>query len=211
MKYYEEVLSVQQRQVLSQLGPLLTERQFYLAGGTALALHLGHRRSVDLGWFTPAQLAEPLRLAQELRDAGIPLVTDAVERGTLHGTVSGVRVTFLEYRYGLLAPLVPWPEYACQVAAVDDLACMKLAATAQRGSKKDFVDIYALGLRHCALPEMLRLYQQKYAVRDIGHVLYALVYFDDANRERMPEMLWDKDWQSIKKTIQEWVKELAAL
>jgi hypothetical protein len=95
------------------------------------------------------------------------------------------------------------------MVSLEDLACMKLSALAQRGSKKDFVDIYALGLRHIPLKEMIRLYQQKYSVKDIGYILYGLIYFDDADRERMPRVFWDLDWRTIKRTIQGWVREVA--
>jgi len=66
-----------------------------------------------------------------------------------------------------------------------------------------------LGLRHIPLKEMVRLYQQKYSVKDIGYILYGLIYFDDADRERMPRMFWDLDWRTIKRTIQGWVREVA--
>jgi hypothetical protein len=56
---------------------------------------------------------------------------------------------------------------------------------------------------------MLRLYQKKFSVEDMGHVLYGLSYFDDADKERLPKMFWDTDWRTIKKTIQGWVKEVA--
>ena len=92
------------------------------------------------------------------------------------------------------------------MASMEDIACMKLSAVAQRGSKKDFIDIYALGLRHFSLKEMLQLYQKKYAVRDIAHVLYGLTYFDDAERERMPKMFWSINWKTVKKTIQGWIR-----
>ena len=95
------------------------------------------------------------------------------------------------------------------MATLEDLACMKLSALTQRGSKKDFVDIYALGLRYFSLRDMLRLYQKKFSVEDMGHVLYGLSYFDDADKERLPKMFWDTDWRTIKKTIQGWVKEVA--
>ncbi len=93
----------------------------------------------------------------------------------------------------------------------DYIACMKLSAIAQRGSRKVFVDVYALGLEHIPLRQMLQLYQEKFAVRDIVHVLYGLAYFDDADKERMPRMLWDIDWKTIKKTIQGWVREAGIL
>jgi hypothetical protein len=187
----------------------MTRHGFYLAGGTALDLHLGHRRSVDLDWFTSARLDDPMRLAQEVRNEGLPFVTGPVERGTLHGSLFKVRVRFLEYQYPLLAPFVTWSAAGCLIVSQDDLACMKLSAVAQRGAKKDFVDIYSLGRSHRPLEDMLRLYQRKYSVEDISHVLSGLVFFDDGERERMPRMLWSVDWRSIKRAIQEWVQELA--
>jgi len=86
---------------------------------------------------------------------------------------------------------------------------MKLAAIAQRGSKKDFVDIYALGLKHKPLVDMIALYQEKYSVRDTAHLFYSLTYFDDANTERIPTMLWDSDWREVKATILRWVGEMS--
>ena len=82
-------------------------------------------------------------------------------------------------------------------------------AIAQRGSKKDFIDVYAMGLAHRPLRDMLRLYRQKYAVGDVGHLLYALAYFDDADAERTPPMLWEVNWRTVKKAIRGWVKEVA--
>jgi hypothetical protein len=84
---------------------------------------------------------------------------------------------------------------------------MKLSAVASRGAKKDFVDLYALGVRSRSLPQMLEWYRQKYSVEDRAHLLYSLVYFDDANRQPMPRMLWDVNWRTTKKTIQRWVQE----
>jgi len=184
-------------------------QHYYLGGGATIAIYLGHRHSVDLDWFTEEGITDPMRLAQNIRDKGIPFVTGQIERGTLHGTISGVRIRFLEYKYPLLKPLIIWQKAACQLATLEDLACMKLSALTQRGSKKDFVDIYALGLRYFSLRDMLRLYQKKFSVEDKGHVLYGLSYFDDADKERLPKMFWDTDWRTIKKTIQSWVKEVA--
>jgi hypothetical protein len=198
-----------QKKILQQLGPILMRQHYYLGGGTTIAIYLGHRHSVDLDWFTEEGITDPMRLAQNIRDKGIPFVTGQIERGTLHGTISGVRISFLEYKYPLLKPLIIWQKAACQLATLEDLACMKLSALTQRGSKKDFVDIYALGLRYFSLRDMLRLYQKKFSVEDMGHVLYGLSYFDDADKERLPKMFWDTNWRTIKKTIQGWVKEVA--
>jgi len=184
MTFHSEILQGAQEQVLRRLAPLVSSRHLYLGGGTALAIHLGHRLSIDLDWFTAGNIDDPLRLAQELRDEDIPFVTGAIERGTLHGSIESVRTSFMEYRYPLLEPTIIWPEYACPLASMADLACMKLSAVAQRGSRKDFIDIYVLGNNGLSLKGMLSLYQKKYSVKDISHVLYGLSYFDDA--ERLP-------------------------
>jgi len=85
---------------------------------------------------------------------------------------------------------------------------MKLSAIAQRGHKKDFVDLYALGTKSFSLKQMLNFYQKKFSLKDIGHVLFALSYFDDAEKERLPMMLWKTQWNPMKKAIQTWVKTL---
>jgi hypothetical protein len=56
---------------------------------------------------------------------------------------------------------------------------------------------------------MLNSYRAKFGIEDIAHVLYGLAYFDDADQERMPRMLWDVSWRTMKRTIQQWVQELA--
>ena len=209
MSWHPECLEAEQRTVLGQLGTHMTRREFYLAGGTAVALRLGHRRSLDLDWFTGVRIAEPLRLAAQMRDEGFAFETAQVDRGTLHGAISGVRLSLLEYRYPLLQPSDVWPECGCVVASLDDLSSMKLSAIAQRGSRKDFFDLYALGSRHRSLARMLELYTRKFSIEDIAHVLYGLSYFDDADREPMPNMLWEIDWESAKQAIQGWVREVA--
>lgn len=209
MKFSTEGLPPKQIKVLKTLGSQASSMGFYLAGGTALAIRLGHRISVDLDWFTPHPFDDGMLVAQSLRNASIDLDIEQVSPGTLHGSVQGVRVTFLQYQYPLVGQLDLWPEMDCRLASLMDVACMKLSAIAQRGARKDFCDLYVLGSRHFSLQEMLGFYQKKFNIRDIGSVLYGLVYFDDAEQERMPRMLWKVSWQEIKKTITGWVKDLS--
>jgi len=124
----------------------------------------------------------------------------------LYGTIGGVRTSFFQFRYPLLDPVVSWPDMGCQLASLRDLACMKLSAIAQRGSRKDFVDLFAFGRHGFSLGEMVSWYGEKFEVKDVGHLLYALVYFDDADSERMPVMIWKMSWREIKRAIQGWVK-----
>ena len=127
--------------------------------------------------------------------------------GTLHGTAGGVKLSFLEYRYPALVPLVEWPEFGCRLAGLEDIACMKLSAIASRGARKDFIDVYALGRSGFAIADMLAQYRSKFAVEDAGHVLMSLTYFDDAELEEMPELLWQIDWPEVRQTIESWVRE----
>lgn len=84
---------------------------------------------------------------------------------------------------------------------------MKLLAVAQRGSRRDFTDIYALGLHGLSLGEMLEYYRRKNAVDNVFRVLQALNYFAGVEQEPSPEMLVDADWNQIKRTIQQWTAE----
>jgi hypothetical protein len=202
VRLHREVLGRSQRSLLPHLVPLTRQQGFYLAGGTGLALQLGHRRSVDFDWFRADPIDDPLRLAGDLRSSAFPFETTHVERGTLHGRAGGVRVSFLEYAYPLLRPVRE--AQGLRLGSLEDIAAMKLAAVAQRGSKKDFVDVFALG-RHFGLDDMLGLYRRKYGIEDVGHVLVALSYFDDADRERTPMLLLRQSWPAIRSAIRGWV------
>jgi len=83
---------------------------------------------------------------------------------------------------------------------------MKLVAIAQRGAQRDYFDIYALGRECFSLAAMLKAYQEKYAVQDVGRVLYSLTWFDDADREPLPTLLWDVTWDACKAAIRAWVR-----
>ncbi len=211
MGFHPEILTHTQKRVLKLLGPFTHPHDFYLAGGTALAIHLGHRRSQDLDWFTTGRIPDAISLAASIREEGIPLGVRQVARGTLNGSVSKISVSFFEYQYPLLQKEIFWSEVGCRLASLPDIACMKLSAIAQRGRKKDFVDLYALGIKFFSLKQMLSFYQKKFSLKDIGHVLFALTYFDDAEKERMPVMAWRTQWKTIKTAIQTWVKAFVNL
>lgn len=209
MSFHPEAISSEQLSVLRTLAPAVTERGFYLGGGTAVALHLGPRRSEDFAWFKESSFGDPLLLARSLREVGSDFETTSVAAGTLHGRIGGVRVSFLEYGYPPLESPLEWSAAGCRVASLDDLACMKLAAVAQRGSRKDFVDIYALLRNHRPLPGLLERYRRRYDVKDVGHVVTALAYFDEAEPEPMPVMLWDVDWPTVRETVLDSVEAYA--
>jgi hypothetical protein len=209
LKPHLEVLDARQADVLARLAGPMTRDGFYLAGGTAVALHLGHRRSVDLDWFTTSPLADPLQYAGRLRAEGLALADAQVQRGTLHAQIDGVRVSVLEYRYPLLRETAPLGDTGARVAALEDLSAMKLAAVAQRGTRRDFVDLHALATEFRPLADLLDLYRRKYGASDVTHVLYGLSYFDDAEREKMPHMLRPVEWTTVKDDVRAWIKAIA--
>jgi hypothetical protein len=210
MSFHSEILPPEQREALAQLGRPAAECGFYLAGGTALAAHLGHRQSQDLDWFTGEHIEDPLALAKELQDRGAELHVGSVGRAALHGDVRGVRTSFLEYPHPTLAPLLAWPEVGCQLGSLDDLAAMKLLAIDQRGAKRDFIDVHALAINARPLADMLELYRRKFGVEDLTRVLYSLTYFGDAELNPMPRMSREIAWERIKVDICAWVKDIAA-
>lgn len=207
--FHPDVLSKRQHIVLRRLSPVLSEMEFSLAGGTALALFLGHRRSVDFDWFTGKKIPDVMRMAGLIQEQGIPLVVQQIDRGTLVGSVSGVRTALYEYRYPVLRPAALLESYGSSIISPEDIACMKLSAVAQRGAKKDFVDIFALLKSGMPLKRMLALYKRKYSVTEVFHLLRALVYFDAADSERMPRMLWDVKWHHVQNMLRREVKKLS--
>lgn len=208
MTFHEEIMTEKQRTVLARLGPILSQREFYLAGGTAAAIRLGHRRSVDLDWFSKVAPEDAVVFAADLRGAGLgcDLVVRSTGPGTLHGTIDGVLVSFLRYSYPMLAEPVGWPAYGCRLASLEDLVCMKLSAVAQRGARKDFYDLAALSDAGYTLRSMLEMYRLKYQTDDVGHVLASLVYFDDAEHEPDPYLLRPVAWEDVKLRFRGWVK-----
>ena len=169
---------------------------FYLAGGTGLALQLGHRRSIDLDFFSSKGFDEDalLRQVEQLPDVS------SVEKNkhTLHASIQGTKVSFLGgYDYPLLFPLRTFQQVS--VADARDIACMKITTLMSRGKKRDFIDAYAAS-REYGLKTLIGLFEQKYAPTHYNpeHVLKSLTYFDDAEGDPMPEMLVQLSWEESK-------------
>jgi hypothetical protein len=167
---------------------------------------VGHRRSVDLDWFGAGYLDDPMLFAHELIRAGIRLDIGNVQPGTLHAVASGVRVSFFDYPYPLLGPPEQIGGIDGLVAALPDLSAMKLLAVIQRGTRKDFVDVHAL-LSEFTLAEMIDHFCRKFAVSDPSRLIYSLTYFDEADKEPMPQMLVAIDWSTIQRSLREAVTQ----
>lgn len=189
------------------LSGALLESDFYLAGGTALALLDGHRVSVDLDLFSPS-FEDPEAVHAMLEKVVPDLVLTSISPRTLFLTVAGTAVSLFGYSYPLVAPLLRPDPGLLPIASREDIAAMKLAAIASRGSRKDFVDLWLLTTRHGSLSEYLARYRQKFATRDIGHVVRSLTFFDDADGEPPLKLLIDVSWGDIKAELAARVDEL---
>ena len=167
----------------------------YLAGGTGLALHFGHRRSVDLDLFSTETLEPEVILQKAQKLSGFALL--AKSEGSLHSVISATKVSFLSYGYPVLFPFKIF--LGMSVADPRDIAAMKISAIAGRGTKRDFVDLYVLS-NHYDLSQSLAWFKQKYARANYSmvHVLKSLTYFEEADRDPMPDMLVGLSWEQVK-------------
>lgn len=193
-----ETVTPAMRETLRFIGTCPFATRFYLAGGTALALRLGHRRSVDLDFFSESdEVGADTR--REILRALAPLTPRALEstEGNLLLELRGMHVGFFGYAYPLLEP-PDWVE-GIAVASLADIGLMKLDALISRGSRKDFYDLYAVA-QQIPLGELLTLGAVKYAyARDFALMaVEAMVLFDNADRDLQPEIFVGPPWEQVK-------------
>lgn len=170
-------------------------RRYFLAGGTACALHLGHRLSFDLDWFSERPV-EPRVIVANLKDLG-KLEVLQNDEGTFNGSFNGVKLSFFIYPYPLLFPLHDYE--GIKLADIKDIACMKLDAIGRRGTKRDFIDLYFI-CKDYRLDYLLELYEQKFAKYNVPvwHAVKSLNYFAAAEKDDLPEMLQPVNWNHVK-------------
>ena len=200
MRWHEEVLGWKETRAAEILGQALGDT-FFLAGGTGLALQLGHRISLDLDMFSSSrklQSAERRDIFEALRARGsLKVVTS--EDHTCHLVVDGANVSLFFYPEQMLRK--PCGNFrGLAVAHVEDICAMKLNALVGRGSRKDFIDLYFL-FRKLGTAAAIGTAERKF--RDHAdfpaQAVRALVYFMDAEKEPMPKMLASMKWEEIKR------------
>lgn len=151
---------------------------FRLVGGTALALQLGHRISVDLDLFTDTAFDE--QQLREYLERNYGLQTDYVSRSTLKGEINNVKIDCIAHQYPWLQE--PETEGYIRLASLPDICAMKLNAIAGNGTRiKDFIDVAWLS-SHYTLNQMLGFYEQKYNA-NVLMPLKAIIYFDEIDSE----------------------------
>lgn len=193
---FEQAITPATLTLLRTIGRESYFHKFYLAGGTALALQLGHRLSVDLDFFTPENF-DYRQVIELLRKMGRFKPTHEKE-DTVVGILERVSVSFFHYGYSLLEKPVVYE--GAHIIGLKDIAAMKIEAIAGRGIKRDFIDLYFLGQTGLSLQDALRCFKKKYESFDtnIVHILKALTYFRDAEKSEMPKMFKKVSWAKVK-------------
>ena len=206
--WHPEVITGALEGTLRDLGREPALGTFYLAGRTGLALHLGHRRSLDLDLFSPELFGEDALLQRIQHISGLAVTSKAP--GTLHTVIQETKVSFFHYAYPVLFPLDTF--LGVQVAGVPDIVCMKLSAVASRGTKRDFIDLYTVA-KQLGLDQQLQFFNRKYAraVYSMVHVLKCLTYFEDAEKDPMPDMLAPISWDQVKRFFRSEAPRLLAV
>ncbi|HPJ79699.1 MAG TPA: nucleotidyl transferase AbiEii/AbiGii toxin family protein [Prolixibacteraceae bacterium] len=185
--------------VITALHQIEDLKDFYLVGGTSLALQLGHRKSVDIDLFSGDSF-NPVQLSGLLEEK-LGFQVQYIHRNTLKGIISGVFVDIITHNYPLIKPVnlvdnIP-------LASPEDIAAMKINAITGNGTRvKDFIDIYFL-LKEYSLAEIFNFYREKYSTGNDFHALKSLTYFDDVDSAAWPEMVAEKNltFTKVKKVL----------
>ena len=198
------------RELLAWIGKQSFAKYFYLAGDTALALQVGNRISVDLDLFSETNEVDA-RTRQTLIHVFSSRRVQVVENVDVNLLllVDGLHVGFFNYGYQLLEPVEIVENI--HLASLLDIGLMKLDAVIGRGGRTDFTDLYVI-TRQIPLPDLLRAGEQKFPqVRDFPLMaLEGLLQFDNADRDRQPEMLADFPWENVSRFFVEQVMVLGA-
>lgn len=206
---FENVLTEASKNLLKDFDRELTGFGFYLGGGTGLALQLGHRISEDLDFFTNQDF-QPETLSRYL-ETKTQYQETLVSPGTLYCTLRMVKLSFIHYPVPLLFPVITFGNI--EVADWRDILAEKFKTLSQRGSRKDFYDIYACyTLGNLAIGDGIEILRHRFAGTGINyyHILKSLCFFDDAENE--PELIQPKSpkavsWRGIKEFFLQNLKE----
>jgi len=200
---YKEAVDASTLELLRSLQSKEYLKGFNLAGGTALALYNGHRKSADIDLFSDFSFDTERMLENLNQDFDFVLLFSAPN--TLRGAIDDIEVDIIAHRYHLIND--PVTEDNINILSEQDIIAMKLNAISTSGQRiKDFIDIYYL-LDKYDLKTLLGFYLKKYDQKSDLLVLKSLIYFEDVEESEFPVLLKDPGlkWKDIKRKIEETV------
>lgn len=195
-------------QYLSEHGQWLKRSDWFLAGGTALALYEAHRASVDLDFFTSRKIFSNTGLLDHFNKK--IWHTDILKEKTIYGKLFGAKVSFIACPYFKPSSKRNWYGVV-PVLIPHDIAVMKIIAISQRGRKRDFIDLFWYCRKYESLDVLIASLKTQYptVAHEYYHILKSLTYFDDAEADPMPKVFFKTNWRDIKKYFQREVPEVA--
>lgn len=209
---FENVLSKKAKKSLATLGESQLLKDAYLAGGTALSLQFGHRYSYDFDFFTQKEFDAKI-LVQRIKKLLPDFQLERTAWRTILGYVGKIRFSLFFYNYPLLFKHHKF--FRINIVNVKDIAPMKVAAISDRGTKRDFIDLFfILKIKKIlTLGEILKLYDKKFKLlrQNKFHILKSLSYFEDAEKDEMPKMIEEVEWREVKKFFTEEAKRISKI
>ena len=202
-----ETLTLEGRKILSKIDAL---PDFYLAGGTGLALQLGHRISVDFGFMSSKVIPSKLLNTAEKLAGALKLSSRIVvnNRGELTLFIGETKLTFLHYPFPVLSPLVSFEKI--RIASILEIAAMKAYTLGRRGVFKDYVDIYFILKNGEPLKSIGDLASQKYGDSfDMRLFLEQLVYLRDIEDTYIKFLKGKVDKKKLQKFFEEKIRQFS--
>ena len=197
------ILSREQNEVLERLKKsVLSNNLFYLAGGTGLAIILAHRKSYDFDFFSKDQFSTEKLLEIIVKSfEEDEVILSEIKEDTLIVFINNIQVSFFQYNYPLLKNIIK-KDGLC-IASLEDILAMKVIAIIQRGTKKDFIDLWIIiKEKKYSLQDTFIFCKTKYGKAFSESIaLKALTYFKDAEEETPDEEESNFSWESIKKYL----------
>ncbi len=173
---HEGVLTKQGKEIYSKLNRF---KAFYLAGGTALALQIGHRISVDFDLFSDKKIPKNLLAETKKIFSGQTIIPSVNNADELTVFINGIKITFLKYPFPAIKSFVEYK--GIKLLSIAELAATKAYTVGRRGSFKDYIDLYFLIVeKHVSLQGIIKLAEKKYDTDFNGRLfLEQLIYLED--------------------------------
>ena len=202
---HKECFTVKGWKILADLVPTLAKHKAILAGGTALALQLGHRISVDLDFFTNSDFrVDDILTAIKKAGYGYEILSEGENH--IVTIIDGVKFSLFHYEYPFIETLI---YEGTNIASMLDIAAMKVIAIIQRGSKRDFIDLYRI-LQDTPFTKIVVRMVKKFGAERVSPIVIgkSLMYFTDADQNTDPEYIGHKiDWDVVKRYFKDHARQ----